>query len=37
MIDALIKENKLKKWNSDRVNIYEILAAMCFIAHGNYY
>ena len=37
MLDALIKENKVKKWNTERVNIYEILAAMALTAHANYY
>jgi hypothetical protein len=37
MIDALIKENKVKKWNQDRVSIYEILAGMTIIGYANYY
>jgi hypothetical protein len=37
MLDALIKENKVKKWNTDKVNIYEILAGMTIISYSNYY
>jgi hypothetical protein len=37
MLDRLIKENKIKKWNHDRVNIYEILCGMAIIAYANYY
>ena len=37
MLDTLIKENKVKKWNTDRVSIYEILSGMAIIAYANYY
>jgi hypothetical protein len=36
-LNTLIKENKVKKWNSERVSIYEILCGLTVVAYANYY
>lgn len=37
ILDTMIKENKIKKWNNGKVSIYEILSGMCVLAYANYY
>ena len=37
ILGTLIKENKIKKWNHDTVNIYEVLCGMTVIAYANYF
>mmetsp|Transcript_1026 Transcript_1026/g.1015 ORF Transcript_1026/g.1015 Transcript_1026/m.1015 type:complete len:93 (+) Transcript_1026:208-486(+) len=36
LLDTLIKENRVKKWNHQRINIYEIICGMAIIGYGNY-
>jgi Ca2+-binding EF-hand superfamily protein len=37
IMSKLINDNKIKKWNTDRVSIYEILCGMTVIAYANYF
>ena len=37
LLSTLIKENKIKKWNTGRVSIYEILCGMAIVGYANYY
>lgn len=37
MLKSLIKENRVRKENHAKVNIYEILSGMIAIAYANYY
>ena len=37
ILDTLIKENKIKKWNKDKVNIYEILCGLTIISYANFF
>lgn len=37
ILGTLIKENRIKKWNTDTINIYEILTGMAVVAYANYY
>ena len=37
ILDTMIKENKVKKWNTGKVNIYEILCGMVVVGYANYY
>jgi hypothetical protein len=37
ILDTLIMENRIKKWNTNKVNIYEVLCGMTVVAYANFY